>query len=147
MLERAAVLLGIALLVMAVTVAVRRWWAVRLERLKASADGPVWSALGEKPDGRPAVVVFSAPGCAACRTTQEPAVEAVASRFGEAVRVMHVDIASRPSVSRAFGVLTAPSTAVLDRDGRIGSVNQGFAPAAQLAAQLNELGVLRSSAG
>jgi thiol-disulfide isomerase/thioredoxin len=96
--------------------------------------------LGAVPDGRPSLVVFSTPGCSACRTAQYPAVQAVASHFGHRLRVMNVDIADRPAVGRAFNVLTAPTTVVMNGDGRIEHFNHGFAPADVLAAQLSALG-------
>ena len=146
MLERAVLLVGLAIITVAVIVAWRAWWERRLDRLRSTDHRPLWSSLGEQPDGRPALVVFSAPGCIACRTAQHPAVEAVASEFGKSLRVLNVDIAERPAVGRAFNVLTAPSTVVLDSRGRIGSFNQGFAAAERLAAQVSALGVSPVSA-
>jgi thioredoxin-like negative regulator of GroEL len=90
-------------------------------------------------------VVFSTPSCAACRTAQQPAVEIVAARFGPGLRVLRVDLAERPAIGHAFNVLTAPTTVVLAGDGRVGSVNHGFAPADQLSAQLSAVGVSPAS--
>ena len=140
MLERATILFGITIAVVAATVIVRVWSNRRLRRLQSAGPAPLWSALGERPDGRPALVVFSSPGCTVCRTTQRPAVESVVSEFGSGLRVLSVDMADRPSVGRAFNVLTAPTTVVLDRDGRIRTINHGFAPADTLAAQISALG-------
>ena len=139
MLERAALLAGLAILLAATVVAVRAWSSRRLRRMRSHGEHQLWSALGESPDGRPSLVVFSTPGCIACRTAQYPAVEVVASRFGAGLRVMTVDIADRPAVGRAFNVLTAPTTVVLAGDGRIQSFNQGFAPAEMFAAQVSAL--------
>jgi|ERR671922_599310 thiol-disulfide isomerase/thioredoxin len=140
MLERATILLGIALAVVAVTLIVRAWSTRRLHRLQSEAPAPLWSALGERPDGRPSLVVFSAPGCKACRSTQHPAVESVVSAFGSGLRVLSIDMAERPAVGRAFNVLTAPTTVVLDGGGKVRSINHGFAPADVLAAQITALG-------
>ena len=140
MLERAAVLLGIAIAVVAATGIIRAWSTRRLRRLQFEGPAPLWSALGERPDGRPSLVVFSTPGCTVCRTTQRPAVESVLSAFGTGLRVLSIDLADRPSVGRVFNVLTAPTTVVLDRDGEIRSINHGFAPADVLAAQITALG-------
>lgn len=140
MLERATILVGIAIAVVAATVVVRAWSTRRLRHLQSEGPTPLWSALGERPDGRPALVVFSTPGCTVCRTTQRPAVESVLAEFGSGLRVLSVDMAERPTVGRAFNVLTAPTTAVLDRDGLIRTINHGFAPAETLAAQISALG-------
>jgi thioredoxin-like negative regulator of GroEL len=137
MLERSLLLLTFALIVMAAVFAVRAWSGRRVAGLTASHAQGLWSALGESPDGRPSLVVFSTPSCTACRTAQHPAVEAVEARFGETVRVLKVDLSRRPAVGHAFKVLTAPSTVVLSGDGRVGSFNHGFAPADQLATQIS----------
>ena len=141
MIERAVVLVVIAASVAVVVAAARAWSARRLIGLRAEGQDRLWSALGEIPDGRPSLVVFSTPSCAACRTTQRPAVESVAARFGAALRVVSVDLTERPAVGQAFKVLTAPTTVVLAGDGRVGSFNHGFAPADQLTAQVSALGV------
>src|SRR5213080_1795075 len=142
MVERALVL-AITALAVAATVILARWWLGRgLAGLRtAPADG-LWTALGTAPDGRPSLVVFSTPSCTVCRTTQYPAVEAVAERFGQALRVLTVDLSRQPAVGHAFKVLTAPTTVVLSGEGRIASFNHGFAPADQLEAQV---GAARSS--
>jgi thioredoxin-like negative regulator of GroEL len=89
--------------------------------------------------------VFSTPSCTACRTAQHPAVEAVEARFGEALRILKVDLSKRPAVGHAFKVLTAPSTVVLGGDGRIGSFNHGVVAADQLAAQVSAVAAPASS--
>jgi thioredoxin-like negative regulator of GroEL len=137
MIERAVILALVSVLVVLAVAAIRLWSARRIERLRAD---PLWTALGESPDGRPSLVVFSTPGCTACRTVQLPAVEAVEAWFGGGLRVLKVDLSTRPAVGEAFKVLTAPTTVVLGGDGRVGSFNHGFAPADQLSAQLSALG-------
>jgi thiol-disulfide isomerase/thioredoxin len=137
MIERFLIILILVLIVVIAVVALRAWSGRRVAGLKAGQAGGLWSALGEAPDGRPSLVVFSTPSCTACRTAQHPAVEAVEGRFGETLRILEVDLSRRPAVGHAFKVLTAPSTVVLGGDGRVGSFNHGFAPADQLAAQVS----------
>ncbi|HTD76601.1 MAG TPA: thioredoxin family protein, partial [Chloroflexota bacterium] len=98
---------------------------------------PLWEALGETPDGRRAVVAFSTPSCAACHTAQAPAIQVAEQQLGaSSVRVIRVDASRQPEVARAFGVLTVPSTVVLEPAGRVVAVNQGFAPSRRLIEQL-----------
>jgi len=144
MIERFAIMLALALVAVAGVVAVRAWSGRRVAGLVAETRG-LWTALGESPDGRPSLIVFSTPSCTACRTAQHPAVEAVEARFGGALRVLKVDLSRRPAVGHAFKVLTAPTTVVLGGDGRVGSFNHGFAPADQLAAQVSAVAALASS--
>jgi thioredoxin-like negative regulator of GroEL len=145
MVERALILALAAVAVAAAILAVR-WWSARgIAGLRTAPNDGLWTALGASPDGRPSLVVFSTPSCTACRTVQYPAVEAVEANFGSALRILKVDLSRQPNVAAAFKVLTAPSTAVLTADGRLGSFNHGFAPADQLAAQLSALGALPAS--
>jgi thioredoxin-like negative regulator of GroEL len=145
MIERSLIILALALVFAAAVLVVRAWSGRRVEGLKVGESRGLWNALGESPDGRPSLVVFSTPSCTACRTAQHPAVEAVEARFGEALRILKVDLSRRPSVGHAFQVLTAPSTVVLRGDGRVGSFNHGFAPADQLAAQVSAVAAPASS--
>jgi thioredoxin-like negative regulator of GroEL len=140
MIERAVILALVSVLVVLAVAAIRLWSARRTERLRADQSDPLWTALGETPDGRPSLVVFSTPGCTACRTVQLPAVETVEAWFGGGLRVLKVDLSRRPAVGEAFKVLTAPTTVVLGGDGRVGSFNHGFAPADRLSAQLSAVG-------
>jgi thioredoxin-like negative regulator of GroEL len=145
MIERFLIVLSLAVIVGAAVVAVRAWSGRRVAALKAGQARGLWNALGESPDGRPSLVVFSTPSCTACRTAQHPAVEAVEARFGGALRILKIDLSRRPAVGHAFKVLTAPTTVVLAGDGRVGSFNHGFAPADQLAAQVTAVAAPASS--
>jgi len=133
--ERLAIVVLVAV-ALAVTVVVgRRWNASRVATLTSAA--PLWEALGETPDGRRAVVAFSTPSCAACHTAQAPAIQLAEQQLGaSSVRVIRVDASRQPEVARAFGVLTVPSTVVLEPAGRVVAVNQGFAPSRRLIEQL-----------
>src|SRR3989440_11717530 len=140
MVERALVL-AVAAVALAATVAFARWWLGRgVAGLRTSPAEGLWTALGTAPGGRPSLVVFSTPSCTVCRTAQYPAVETVEAPFGSALRVLRVDLSRQPAVAAAFRVLTAPSTALLAGDGRVRCFNHGFAPAEQLNAQLSALG-------
>lgn len=134
--ERALLLLTLAALVSLAVMAVRAWHARHARRVRAAS--PAWGALGEQPDGRRTVIAFSTPSCAACHKAQAPAINLAEQRVGPArVRVIRVDTARRPEVARAFGVLTVPSTVVIDASGeQIVALNQGFAPSRRLIEQL-----------
>jgi thioredoxin-like negative regulator of GroEL len=137
MLERLALLVAFAALVVLAVLLVRSWNARRVRRVLNGPSTAVWDSLGESPDGRRTLVTFSTPSCAACHAAQAPAVTAVEERLGATqVRVIRVDAARRPEVARAFGVLTVPSTVVLAPAGRVVAINQGFAPSGHLLDQL-----------
>ena len=92
MIERLLIVLALALAVIAAVAVVRAWSGRRVAGLTAGQAHGLWNALGAAPDGRPSLVVFSTPSCTACRTAQHPAVEAVAARFGETLRILKVDL-------------------------------------------------------
>jgi thioredoxin-like negative regulator of GroEL len=52
------------------------------------------------------------------------------------VRVIRIDASRQPHVARAFGVVTVPSTVILEPAGRVVAINQGFAPSTRLIEQL-----------
>jgi thioredoxin-like negative regulator of GroEL len=137
MLERLALLMAFAVLIVLAVLLVRSWNTRRVRGVLGGPSSAVWDSLGEAPDGRRTLVTFSTPSCAACHAAQAPAVSAVEERLGAAqVRVIRVDAARRPEVAHAFGVLTVPSTVVLARAGRVVAINQGFAPTGHLLEQL-----------
>lgn len=96
-------------------------------------------ALGE-PGGEPEVLFFTGAWCTVCHTAQRPALERLRRRLGGQLRVREVDVADRPDLARHFGVLTLPTTIVVDAGGRAVAVNTGFAPEEQLARQLAAAG-------
>jgi thioredoxin-like negative regulator of GroEL len=133
--ERLAIVALVAVAFTVTVVVVRRWNASRVATLTSAA--PLWKVLGETPDGRRALVAFSTPSCAACHTAQAPAIQVAEQQLGaSSVRVIRVDASRQPEVARAFGVLTVPSTVVLEPAGHVVAVNQGFAPSRRLIEQL-----------
>jgi hypothetical protein len=80
--ERVLVLAAAAVLAAALVAGGRLLAARRLRRLRALGPGALWGVLELSPDGRPAVVAFSTPGCAACHTAQRPALAALEEGAG-----------------------------------------------------------------
>jgi len=134
--ERLLILGAIAVLVVALIVGGRVLAGRRLSRLRGADPDYLWALLRADPDGRPTVVAFSTPNCAACKTAQLSALTALKANLGSRLRIIQVDASDRPEVANTFGVLTVPATVVLDRTGRVAAANQGFATADQLALQL-----------
>ena len=134
--ERVLILAGLAAGVAAFVLAGRLLARRRLRRLHSLSTDALWAALGTCPDGRPTVVAFSTPGCAACWSAQKPALAALQQRARDRIRLIEIDAAEQPRVAHAFGVLTVPATVVLDGSGAVLAANQGFATVDGLAAQL-----------
>lgn len=116
-------------------------WARRhTRRLQSDPASALWEALGERPDGRPMIVAFSTKSCAVCRTAQAPELEEVERSFGPpSLRIVRVDVAARPDVVKAFGIMTAPTTVVFAASGQLRAFNRGFATADRLLGQLRPI--------
>jgi thiol-disulfide isomerase/thioredoxin len=136
--ERVAIVAVVAVVLVLGVIAARAISARRFTKL--AQTGPDWAALGVEPDGRRTVIAFSTPSCAACHQAQAPAIDRVRQTLGpDAFRVIKVDAARQPEVARAFGVLTVPSTVVINTHGnQVVALNQGFASTSQLAEQLSK---------
>ncbi|OIO84179.1 MAG: hypothetical protein AUK01_10220 [Anaerolineae bacterium CG2_30_57_67] len=92
--------------------------------------------LGTLRPGASTLVYFTTPTCAPCKTLQRPAIQQVSQLLGDALQVLEIDAAQRPEVARRWGVLSVPTTFVIDPRGKVRHVNNGVARAEQLLIQL-----------
>ena len=100
--------------------------------------------------GKPAILYFTDPGCAPCLQVQDPALEEIALRFGDDLQILKVQALEYPNLTDAWGVLSLPTTFIIDASGQPRGVNHGVARAAKLADQLaaiDEAFVQRAEAG
>lgn len=91
--------------------------------------------LPGKHDG-PVLVYFTTPTCAPCKTVQKPAIEQVQGMLTKGLEVVEIDAAAHPEVARRWGVVSVPTTFVLDARGHARYVNNGVARAEKLFKQL-----------
>ncbi|HEX5634157.1 MAG TPA: thioredoxin family protein [Gemmatimonadales bacterium] len=131
----------LALLTIAAVAAWRAYGHVVRRRLRRLAPGDALLAGVRR--GQAAVVYFSTPQCAPCRTQQAPALRRLAAEAADAVAIIEVDAVACPEVAARWYVLTAPTTVVLDGRRRPRHVNRGVATYAVLRAQLD--GVLAAA--
>lgn len=89
--------------------------------------------------GKPAVLYFTMPGCVPCRTTQRPALEKLAGLVGDQVQIIEVDVVEQPALAESWGVLSVPTTFIIDPQGRPRSINHGVALAEKLIDQLEQV--------
>jgi thiol-disulfide isomerase/thioredoxin len=92
--------------------------------------------------GRPAILYFTAPGCGPCETIQRPALNELETLSNGRVQVIEVDATVKPDLADAWGVLTVPTTFVIDSHGQPRRVNHGVARLGKLAHQLATVGEL-----
>jgi len=90
--------------------------------------------------GKPAILYFTDPGCAPCQTVQDPALEQVAAQYGERLQIIKVQALEHPDITDAWGVLSLPTTFIIDAGGRPRGVNHGVTRAPRLVDQLNAIG-------
>ncbi|HSV85405.1 MAG TPA: thioredoxin family protein [Levilinea sp.] len=105
---------------------------VTLRRL-ASQRPPGLESL--RPD-TPAILYFTTPECAPCKTIQRPALQHLQQKLGGRLQVIEINAAEKPDLAGAWGVLSVPTTFVLDPQGRPRHVNHGVTTAEKLLQQL-----------
>lgn len=106
----------------------RRVHVWRLNRQVAAAD------VGE----RPSLLYFGSDNCAAC-PTQARYLEQVGAQWNGRLAIRKIDADREPEQAQSFGVLTLPTTIVLDPAGRVRDVNYGLTNAHKLSAQIERV--------
>jgi thioredoxin 1 len=89
----------------------------------------------------PAIVYFTTPTCVPCRTQQQPALARLQTELGDHVQIVSIDAAENPDIADRWGVFSAPTTFVLDSQGKPRQVNHGVADADKLRRQIQAVAV------
>jgi thiol-disulfide isomerase/thioredoxin len=97
------------------------------------------SGLESVRQGVPVLLYFTTPTCAPCKTIQRPAIQRLQERIGERLEVVEVDAASQPEIASQWGVLSVPTTFIIDAQGNPRYVNHGVAPLDKLQRQFAEI--------
>jgi thioredoxin 1 len=131
--DRILALVAVAVLAAALWIASRayRIWLRRAPAQDAALDG-----LGLPRDGLPVVLGFSAEYCLPCKTQQRPALERLRESVGMMLHVLEVDALEHSDLAARYGVLTVPSTVVLDGRRGVIAINYGVTSADKLLAQV-----------
>lgn len=135
MMER---LLMLAALAVIGVVAYRIGVGLQLRRVRqARALDPLDPLLdGLRPDV-PTIVYFTTPGCIPCQTMQRPALQRLAQQLADTVQIVEVDASRDPEAAQRWGVMSAPTTFVLDRHFQPRTVNNGAADEHLLRRQID----------
>lgn len=88
---------------------------------------------------KPVIVYFTTPDCAPCKTVQRPALDALVALFGEKLQIVEIDAAERPDLAKTWGVMSVPTTFLLDSHGEARYVNNGVTRVEKLMEQLQTL--------
>jgi thiol-disulfide isomerase/thioredoxin len=89
--------------------------------------------------GVPLLLYFTTPTCAPCKTLQRPAIQRLQEYIGERLEVIEVDATSQPEIASQWGVLSVPTTFIIDAQGNPRYVNHGVAPLDKLQRQFAEI--------
>ena len=87
----------------------------------------------------PAILYFTTPSCVPCKTIQRPALTRLQERLPGSIHVIEVDAAARPDLADYWGVLSVPTTFIIDARGRPRRVNHGVSSAEKLQKQIEEV--------
>jgi thiol-disulfide isomerase/thioredoxin len=105
-----------------------------LARARARAPG-----LERARPGVPVLLYFTTPTCAPCKTVQRPAIQRLIEQSGERLEVVEIDAASQPEIASQWGVLSVPTTFLIDAQGNPRYVNHGVARLDKLQRQYAEI--------
>ena len=89
--------------------------------------------------GIPAILYFTTPTCVPCKTIQRPALAKLQERLSDSIQVIEVDAAVQPELANYWGVLSVPTTFIIDGRGRPRRVNHGVSSADKLQKQIEEV--------
>jgi thiol-disulfide isomerase/thioredoxin len=86
--------------------------------------------------GVPAILYFTTPDCISCKTVQRPALGKLRDQLGDALKIIEVDATQNPQMAQEWGVLSVPTTFVIDSHGHPRAINHGVASAEKLREQI-----------
>jgi thioredoxin 1 len=109
---------------------------LQLRKLQRGGSGSV-PGLETFVGGVPAILYFTTPDCVPCRTIRGPAVSELRDEYPGEVQIIEIDASARSDVAAHWGVLSVPTTFVLDRSGTPHDVNHGVTRAKKLRRQVN----------
>jgi thiol-disulfide isomerase/thioredoxin len=128
-------LLRFLLAVGIIAVGIGLYWVLN-QRLLARSN---ISTLYGTPPNKPVLVYFTTPTCAPCKTVQRPAINQIARTLGEKLHVIEIDAVERPDLAKTWGVMSVPTTFLLDARGVARYVNHGVTRAEKLMEQIQTL--------
>jgi thioredoxin 1 len=127
-------LILVALLAVALPILYRMWVQRQLQRVSHTRTiDPILQGLQP---GVAAIVYFTTPGCIPCKVQQQPVLKRLTETLGEAIQVIQIDATQDPDTATRWGVMSAPTTFVVNPDGQAIAVNHGVASEQKLKTQV-----------
>ena len=135
MLPERALILTIALIISGALILLwRQYTRSRLARIAADAAPP---SVRELVKDSPAILYFTTQDCTQCRFQQSPILEQLSQQAR--VAVYAIDAVSQQDLARFYGVMTVPSTIVLNRQLNPVAINYGLTTSERLHRQITAL--------
>lgn len=110
------------------------YWLIN-QRLLVRAKSNIFTLFNQLPN-KPVIVYFTTPDCAPCKTVQRPALNRVTQILGDSLEIVEIDATQRPDLAKQWGVMSVPTTFLLDVRGEARYVNNGVTRAEKLMEQL-----------
>jgi thioredoxin 1 len=89
-------------------------------------------------EGVPNLLYFTTPNCAPCKTIQRPAIQQLDEKIGNQIHIIEIDAMAHPEIANHWGVLSVPTTFVIDSQGSPRHINHGVATTDKLLAQIQD---------
>jgi thioredoxin-like negative regulator of GroEL len=135
MVERAGIVLAVVVLALLAAYVVRA--RARRQYAELNLTGLSAELAARLPISTPGIVYFYGPHCATCRQ-QAGVLDWLAET--ENVQMARIDASKETQLADELGVMTVPTTVVVDGSKRVRSVNPGFRGAEILREQLLSVG-------
>jgi len=135
--ETTSVVLRFGLAVVIIGLGTFVYWLIN-QRLLMRARSSVFTLFNELPN-KPVLVYFTTPDCAPCKAVQRPAIDRISSLLGETLEVIEINAYEQPELAKTWGVMSVPTTFVIDERGEARYVNNGVARAEKLLEQIQTL--------
>ena len=131
------ILLRFGLAIVIIGLGLFAYWLIN-QRLLIRARNNFLTLFGKYPN-KPVLVYFTTPDCIPCKTVQRPAIDRVSDLLGEKLEVIEINAYEQPDLAKTWGVMSVPTTFVLDARGEARYVNNGVARAEKLLEQIQTL--------
>ena len=86
----------------------------------------------------PTIVYFSSPDCLVCKMQQEPVISQLSQK--KSIILFHtkkINIKQKMDIARQWGIMTLPTTCIVNSHGTVKFINNGLVQADILNKQLN----------
>lgn len=138
---------AVVITVVLLCVALGGYWLYRLlngrralQKLRGDSDSPAAKFFPNYQLNKPGIVLFTADYCGPCKHRQRPNIQKVIAHFGEStIQFIMVDVDELPEVANRWGVMSLPTTVILDKDGKPIHINHGVTEQETLQKQLQSI--------